>query len=224
MPLPVVNDILTNPNPSSLTPAAHNHPPVTGGNDHFGAKTGNLTKLGNTFTISGTGAANYWFIPAAPNTVSYCTVPCGAGPHAYVISTQYGGCEYHELYNAAQNMLAFLHVYRGDGAVTQYAPAAGWVVRSVKRSSAIAQANINLATGFPQGSNWSVSRINRANATVQSKFINVNSNTLVVTGEDNGDAPYPAPVHIPAPAPVHIPAPVHNPGGIRRKFKQLFHI
>lgn len=205
MPLPVVNDIVTYPNPTALTAAANNHPPVTAGNDHFGAKTGNLTWQGNTMTVSGTGTQNYWFIPAVPDKVSFCTVPCGAGGNAYVISDQYGGCEYHELYNATQNMLAFLHVYRGDGATTQYTPAPGWVVRNVKRSSVLAIA------GGMTGSNWSVSCINRTNATVQSKFIHINS-LLTVTHEDSGDTPYPA------------PAPVQNTGGIGRKLKKLFHI
>ena len=186
MPLPTLNDIVTPPNPSALAAALNNHPPVTAGNDHFGAKTGHLAWVGNHMNISGVGVANYWFIPAVQGKVSFCTVPCGGGGDAYVISDQYGGCEYHELYNATHNMLAFLHIYRGGGATVQYTPAAGWVLRSVKRSAVIAGAH-----GMT-GSNWSVSLVDRANATVQSKFIHVQGfPAITVTGEDNGDTPYP---------------------------------
>lgn len=184
MPLPTVNDIVTPPNPSALAAALNNHPPVTGGNDHFGAKTGHAAWVGNTLNVSSVGVGNYWFIPAVQGKVSFCVVPCGGGGDAYVISDQYGGCEYHELYNAAHNSVALLHVYRGGGATTQYTLAAGWVLRSVKRSAVIAQAH-----GMA-GSNWSVSLINLATAGVQSKFVHINS-MLRVTGEDNGDTPYP---------------------------------
>jgi len=187
MPLPVLNNIVTPPGPSTLTAALNNHPPVTGGNETHSPKTGNLAWAGNTMTVSGVGVVNYWYIPAVQNKVSFCCVPCTGGGDAYVISDQYGGCEYHELYNATHNMLAFLHVYRGDGATTQYTLAPGWVLRSTKRSAEIAKRH-----GMT-GSNWSVSLINRTNnpPTVQSKFIHVKGYpTLTVQGEDNGDTNY----------------------------------
>lgn len=185
MPLPTVNNIVANPNPAALAAAGNAHPPVTAGNDHFGAKAGHLAWAGNTMNVSGAGVVNYWFIPAVQDKVSFCVVPCGGGGDAYVISDQYGGCEYHELYNATYNALAFLHVYRGEGATTQYTPVPGWVRRSVKRSAAIA-----VQHGMT-GSNWSVSLIDRANATAQSKFIHVQGYpNLTVTGEDDGDASY----------------------------------
>jgi hypothetical protein len=187
MPLPNLNTLIaTAPNLSTLGAALNNHPPVTAGNDHFGAKTGNLSWAGHTMTVSAVGVGNYWFIPDKLDAASYCTIPCGGGGTAYVISTQYGGCEYHELYHAGLNMLAFLHVYRGDGATTQYVAAAGWVVRSVKRSATLSQAH-----GM-RGSNWSFSEINLATTAVQSKFIHVEGYpNMTVTGEDNGDAAYP---------------------------------
>ena len=186
MPLPTLHTIVTNPNPATLTAALNNHPAVTAGNEVFQAKTGNLNFAGNTMTVSGVGVNNYWYIPAVVGKVSYCTVPCGGGGDAYVISDQYGGCEYHELYNATFNMLAFLHVYRGDGMTTQYAAAPGWVLQSVKRSFMIAQAH-----GMA-GSNWSVTHINLATAATQSKFVHVGGYpNLTVTGEQNGDAAYP---------------------------------
>lgn len=185
MPLPTINNAISF---SALGAAQNNHPPVTATNTHFGAKCGNLTWLGNTMTVSNVGATNCWYIPAVVNQVSYCVVPGAGAGDVYVISDQYGGCEYHELYNAAHNLLSFLHVYRGDGATTQYTLAPGWVSRGVKRSAVIASAH-----GM-QGSNWSVSLIDRTvnPPTVQSKFIHVQGYPLpIVTGEDNGDTAYP---------------------------------
>jgi hypothetical protein len=118
------------------------------------------------------------------------------GGDFYVISDQYGGCEYHELYNANFNMLAFLHVYRGGGLTTTYTVAAGWVLRNVKRSAVIAE------RGGMSGSNWSVSVINRGNnpPTVQSNFVHVRNppylpgqgyvGNFTVSDEDNGDTSY----------------------------------
>lgn len=187
MPLPQVNSIMRPPNPNPLNNALNNHPPVTANNSEHRAKMGHAAWNGNTFTVSGNGNVNYWFIPAIQDRVSYCVVPCGVGGDAYVISDQYGGCEYHELYNANQNLLAFLHVYRGGGATTQYTPAANWVLRSVKRSAVIANAH-----GMT-GSNWSFSKITRgANPpVVQTEFIHVGGYpNLTVQGIDNGDTPY----------------------------------
>ena len=185
MPLPTINNGISL---SALAAALNNHPPVTANNTEFSATCGNATWLGNTLTVSNIGVNNCWNIPAIVDKVSYCVVPGAGAGDAYVISPQYGGCEYHELYNAAHNLLAFLHVYRGDGATTQYSLAPGWVLRSTKRSTVIAGAH-----GM-SGSNWSVSLIDRTvnPPTVQSKFIHVQGYPLpIITGEDNGDTPYP---------------------------------
>lgn len=158
------------------------------------------------------GILNYWYIPAIQDRVSYCVVPCpGAGGDAYVISPQYGGCEYHTLYNATHNLFAFLHVYRGGGATTQCTLAPGWVLQSVKRSAAIA------GVFGMTGSNWSVSLVHRHlnPPTVQSKFIHVpGAAPLTVLGEDTGDAPY---------HPAYAPAPLPEPrGGLGAIFTALF--
>jgi hypothetical protein len=76
-------------------------------------------------------------------------------------------------------------------------PAPGWERRSVKRSAHIAQVG-------GVGNNWFFSHIDRSTnpPTVQSKFIDMQmqgggvqsgvwvQGQLVVTREDNGDAPY----------------------------------
>ena len=191
MPLPDTNTILTIPNLTGLPPdALWNHPIVMKGNEDHGARMGNLTWAAPRMTVTNGFPINCWYIPAVVNKVSYCVVPRGAGGDAYVISDQYGGCEYHELYNASFSKLAFLHVYRGDGKVTKYKPAAGWVVRTMKRSSVIAQ------RGGMSVSNWSVSYIqwNVTPPVVQSKFIAVRDSFqwgLKVVDEDDGDTPYP---------------------------------
>jgi hypothetical protein len=185
--MPTINDIMSPPNPSALSEARIDFPAVTDGNAVFKPHWGNASWTGNKFLVSGQGLFNYWFIPAKTAQVSYCVVHCnGYGP-AYVISDQYGGCEYHELYNAAHGQLAFLHVYRGDGRTVGYTPAPGWVLRSVKRSAKIAQ------DGGMQGSNWSFSMIDRSTTppTVTSKFIHVKDYpNITITMEDDGDTPY----------------------------------
>lgn len=200
MPLPTINHIVSAANPGGLTPALLNHPIVTGANDTHAPKEGHLQWNGNNMQISGVGVVNYCYIPAVQDEVSYGVVDCGpGGGDFYVVSDRYGGCEYHELYNQNFNMLAFLHIYRGGGGTTAYTPAAGWVLRSAKRSAVIARRN-----GMA-GSNWSVSLVDRNNnpPPVQSKFIHVrdmalphvfgqpmNASILTVLDEDNGDTEY----------------------------------
>jgi hypothetical protein len=187
MPLPTINDIMTPPAMSGLGTALLANPPVTNDNAVFKPKRGNAAWAGNRLQISGEGLVNYWYIPAVEGQVSYCVVHGNGAGDAYVISDQYGGCEYHELYNATFNQLAFLHVYRGNGMTAQYTAAPGWVLRSVKRSANIAR------VGGMNGSNWSVSRIDRSvnPPVVQSKFIGVQGYpTITVTREDDGDTPY----------------------------------
>ena len=190
MPLPDTNTILSVPNLSDLTPDMWTHPIVTSGNEAHEAKIGNLTWAPPRMTVANGIPINCWYLPAVVKKVSYCVVPCGVGGEAYVISDQYGGCEYHELYNKTYNMLAFLHVYRGDGKVTKYKLAGDWAVRTTKRSAVIAQ-RVGMSA-----SNWSVSLINRNTKppVVQSKFIAVRDSFqwgLKVVDEDNGDTPYP---------------------------------
>ncbi len=121
MPLPVVNDLVTPPNTSTLGDALLANPPVSAEeNTVFKPRRGNAAWVGNKLTISGEGLVNYWYIPAVQDEVSYCVVHCNGAGDAYVISDQYGGCEYHELYNATFKQLAFLHVYRGGGKTAQY--------------------------------------------------------------------------------------------------------
>lgn len=187
MTLPSIGDIVTPPGSSKLGDDLLASPPVTKTNTIFKPKRGNATWTGNKFVVSGEGLVNYWYVPAVPDKVSYCVVHGnGAGP-AYVISDQYGGCEYHELYNRQFNLLAFLHVYRGGGSTTQYEPAAGWERRSIKRSAEIAKAH-----GM-SGSNWSFSHIDRSTTppTVRTKFVHVEGYPEIkVTGDDDGDTPY----------------------------------
>jgi hypothetical protein len=187
MPLPNVNDLLTGPMAIGMPAAICNSPPVAGtSNAGLDAKNGYAHWVGNSLQIAALGGSNYWYIPqAAAGKANFCVVPCAGGAgDAYVISDNYGGCEYHEAYNAAFNILAFFHVHRGDGLTAQYTLAPGWVQRSVIRSAAIS-ATI--------GSNWSISCIDRgANPpTVQSKFIRVGGYPLLsVKSEDLGTTAY----------------------------------
>lgn len=199
MPLPVVNNRVTAANPNLAARAHLNHPIAIADNAIHAAMEGHLTWNGHIMQISAVGAVNYCYIPAFPGRVSYGVVDCNGlgGGDFYVISDQYGGCEYHELYNG--NYLAFLHIYRGDGMIVPYTLAPGWTVRRRMRSAVIAQ------QGGMTGSNWSVSVVDtgQPNHPVQSKFIHVenmapphvfgqplNPPDLRVTLEDNGDTEY----------------------------------
>jgi hypothetical protein len=186
MPLPNVGDLITGATPGGIQAALCNSPPVTSDNAKHTARNGCARWVGNKLEFLATGGTNYWYIPQAEaGNVNYCVVPCaGGGLEAYVVSDNYGGCEYHELYNQHFNILAFLHVHRENG-TAQYQLARGWVLRQVKRSWAIA------AT---VGSNWSISCIDRSQTppVVASKFIRVGGYPqLTVQGEDSGDADYP---------------------------------
>ncbi len=188
MPLPNVGDLISGPTPMGIAAATCNSPPVaaTSAASHD-ARNGYAHWVGNKLEIAAVGGTNYWYIPQAPaGCAHFCVVSCaGGGPDAYVVSDNYGGCEYHEAYNANFNILAFFHVYRGGGTVAQYQLAPGWVQRSVIRSQVIAQTI---------GSNWSISCIDRgANPpTVQSKFIRAGGfPNLTVQSEDDGTTPYP---------------------------------
>jgi hypothetical protein len=187
MTMPMINGVMSPPSPSKLGKARLDFAPVTEDNSMFQAKSGNGSWIGNKFVVSVEGLTNYWYIPAAVGQVSYCVIHTNGNGPAYVISDQYSGCEYHELYNAAHGQLAFLHVYRGDGRTVPYTLAPGWVLRSVKRSAKIAQ------DGGMRGSNWSFSIVDRSTnpPTVTSKFIHVEGYPSPrVTMEDDGDTPY----------------------------------
>ena len=136
--------------------------------------------------LDAAGGSDDWYVPqAAAGCAHFCVVPCTGGQDAYVISDNYGGCEYHEAYNAQLNLLAFFHVHRGGGTTAKFKLAPGWVQRSVIRSAAIS-ATI--------GSNWSISCVNRNvhPPTVASKFIRVGGYpNLTVQNDDPGTAPYP---------------------------------
>lgn len=192
--LPVVGEQITG---WSKGLKAHlNHPPVMNNNGAHKAKNGNASWVGNTLTIAVDGVANYWYVPqgeTVDNGISYCVVPCDKKTqYAYVISDNYGGCEWHELWNATFKMLAFIHVLRTGGVTSAYTIAPGWVLRSVKRSSPISQ------TGGAVGNNLSITCIDRSvnPPVVESKFIrvtvppNVYVNVVgTVAIEDDGDGP-----------------------------------
>lgn len=204
MPLPVVGQTMELVFPQSLRKALVNHAPVTGGNANYSARMGNATWLGNKLVFAGEGLGNYWYLPDVQDEVSVCVVhPNGYG-EAYVLSQNYGGCEYHALYHAATKHVALLHVYKGSGGLATYTIGSGWTLRSRIHSK-------GLMLRFGGGTVWSISCIDRSTdpPTVRSKFIsakgvlppraddptrgtlgNTTSNPLVtITHEDDGTNP-----------------------------------
>ena len=125
-------------------PAMCLSPPVMRNNGAHNALNGNATWVGNKLTFSGEGQQNYWYVPQGDTNfggISYCVVPCqNKTQYAYVLSDNYGGCEFHELWNDSFKVLAFIHVLRTGGTGAKYTPAEGWKLRSVKRSAPISRA------------------------------------------------------------------------------------
>jgi hypothetical protein len=194
MPLPVVNQTLELVSRTKLRDALLNHAPVTGDNAHYAAKVGNATWVGNRLVLGAEGLMNYWFLPDEQDKVSACVVHSNGAGEAYVLSQNYGGCEYHELYHAATRQIAFLHVYRGSSGLTPYTIGAGWALRGRIHSR-------GLALRFGNGPVWSISCIDRTTnpATVTSKFISARgalpppSNALMSVTLDRQAQVMPAP-------------------------------
>ena len=114
-------------------------------------------------------------------------------PPAFVVSDNFGGCEWHELWNETFGLLAFIHVLRTGGKTYTYTPADGWVVRSVKRSSPLIR-----KCGPTIGTNLAVTRIERTSKapTTATKFVRLSAPVVAgsttsfnVTHEDDGDGP-----------------------------------
>ena len=183
MPLPSQGERLSFPNSRKLSDASNANPPVTKENSEHSAQRGNAIWLGKKLVISDTGYINYWYVPQAPSKVSYCVVPCYGRGDAYVISDQFGGCEWHVLQNDQFRLLAFLHVSRGHGETAKYQMAPGWRLIQERRSANVSSAGAYLgrvATGRSEvteasGVNWAISCINRSGkeAAVSSAFVNV---------------------------------------------------
>jgi len=185
MRIPQTGDVLTNANPTGLTFANRSHAPVTKDNTFHMGYQGNATWSGNNFTISAQGTKNYWFLRDS-SRVSYCVVPCNGGGDAYVISTNYGGCEYDTLLNRQYNLLAFLHVMRGgDRKPFRYTMAQGWERVANRRSIHISKRHSG------QGMKWSYSCIVRSGEKpkVYTTFLYFNGSYMVMD-KDPGTTPY----------------------------------
>jgi hypothetical protein len=168
MPVPQLNQKLELTFDQGLAKALCNHAPVTADNSCFDARMGNATWMGNKLIFSSEGLRNYWYLPDEQDRVSFCVVHHNGAGNAYVLSKNYGGCEYHELYHATTKSLAFLHVYKGSSGLATYTMAPGWTLRTKIYSK-------GLALRFNGGPVWSISCIDRSTATptVESKFISV---------------------------------------------------
>ena len=61
--------------------------------------------------------------------VSFCVlVPDMLAIGGYIVSDNYGGCEYHEAINTSTMELAVFHVYRGSSGPVKYTLGAGWTL------------------------------------------------------------------------------------------------
>jgi hypothetical protein len=121
---------------SSIRPGHYRgHSPVTGGNDEEDASAGHAEWLGQTLTFSGEGRRNYYFLPGAPNKVSFCVLlPDTFAIGGYIVSDDYAGCEYHIAINKATMELALMHVYKGSSGLAKYSFQAGWELLRVLKS------------------------------------------------------------------------------------------
>ncbi|MGH7119210.1 MAG: hypothetical protein ACREFP_09530 [Acetobacteraceae bacterium] len=121
---------------SSVKPGmSRGHSPVTLGNAADDARCGHAGWHGDTLTFTGEGRRNYWFIPAVESSVSFAVlVPDTLAIGGYVVSDNYGGCEYHVAVNSSTMELALLHVFRGASGLTKYSLGPGWVMKAILRS------------------------------------------------------------------------------------------
>lgn len=168
MPLPIVGNTLELVYDKELGKAVSQQSAVTGHNANYIARWGNAAWVGSKLKFSADGLRNYWYIPDVPDEVSIAVVHETGYGQAYVLSKNYGGCEYHELYNAASKQIAFLHVYKGSAGLATYPIGAGWKLRNKIYSK-------GLMARFGGKSVWSISCIDRITspATVTSQFIGV---------------------------------------------------
>ena len=168
MPLPAVGQTLELVSDAALGKATNNHSAVTGHNANYIARVGNAAWLGPKLKLSVEGLSNYWYIPDVADEVSVAVVHANGYGQAYVLSKNYGGCEYHELYNATTKQLAFLHVYKGSGGLATYTIGAGWTLQGRIYSK-------GLVARFGGKPVWSISCIDRSTTppTVSSQFIGV---------------------------------------------------
>lgn len=205
MTLPLVGQLLSSPSNMKFGNAPRSHPPVTNNNAQFEAKYSNARWVGNKLTITAEGLMNCWYVPqAAPGKVSYCVVPMQGRDDAYVISDNFGGCEWHILKNSAFKVWAFIHVHRGDGATATYDMAPNWELHDVRRSANISKAGMyqgKLVRGGAvgttgDGSTWAFSSITRtaSNMSVESAILNVMpQENFRVRLANSGSAPYAPP-------------------------------
>jgi len=168
---------------SSVKPGmSRGHSPVTRGNATDDASCGHAEWNGNRLTFTGEGRRNYWFIPAVENGVSFAVlVPDTLAIGGYVVSDNYGGCEYHVAVNSSTMELALLHVFRGSSGLTKYSLGSGWVMKDTLRSNDLV-AKIPYKVDNPgqrDGSVLSISYIppcrNWKDFTIESDFICVKS-------------------------------------------------
>lgn len=208
MTLPVVGSLFKLGGATPLGNANRTFPAVTSNNNIFEAKKGNGEWYGNTFTTSGEGYVNYWYVPqAGDGNVSYCVVPRRGRGNAYVRSDNFGGCEWHILENEQYDFLAFLHVHRGNGGnVAQYTTGPGWKLIDWRQSSNVTKAGMFLGSKMKtpgvnsssaDGLTWVFSTIDRTGAkpVIETAVLNLMAETAGarVRIAMPGDAPYTPP-------------------------------
>ena len=147
------------------------------------ARRGTAEWNDGTLDISPDGLHNYYYIPPVDGRVSFCIFPSeGLEKDCYVISDQFGGCQYHTLYNENEKMFAFLHVFRERGNVVQYQMADGWRRLSIQHSSPLSRRKGTAGIGV-----WAISHIRRdeTNPVANSCFMHLD-NTARVTEIHDG--------------------------------------
>ena len=158
---------------SILNECHFNHSPIASTRLINKARKGRARWEGNKLVFGAFGPYAYWYLPAVEECVSYCVVPADTGAsHVYVVSDQYGGCEYHELLNPSTQEMAFLHVYKGkyktrsgpekSGAIGYNLIAPWTLLRKMLSTDFTSTLPTNQAK-LP-GSVWSVSYIDRSEA------------------------------------------------------------
>jgi hypothetical protein len=129
------------------------HSQITGNNVTRYSAWGNCTHVAagggaNTpcYQITDNDPRNFLFVADKQGGVGVGIVP-NMAINIYVLSDNYGGCEWHVLSRNDHSAAAFLHVYRGGGVTAGYNLAGGWTHRGTLQSSNVGvQANSSIVS------------------------------------------------------------------------------
>lgn len=97
--------------------ASSEHPPISNVQCTCTGRGGYCWPMGKKLIVSDGRSENekwtYWHVAQKPNGIAYVVINYHELQRGIVVSDQFGGCEWHVIYNSRYPLVGFLHVYRG---------------------------------------------------------------------------------------------------------------